>query len=52
MISSDIAVTNRELLKTEIDVLDINFCNGTFSYEGAMVPGMICASRVTKNGNY
>ncbi|XP_055301714.1 trypsin eta-like [Sitodiplosis mosellana] len=39
------------LLKTDVFVIDINFCNSSFSYEGAMKPGMFCAGR-TKGGGH
>lgn len=34
-----------DLLKTTVNVMDINFCNSSRSYEGAMKPGMFCAGR-------
>jgi len=39
------------LLKTDVFVVDIKFCNGSFSYENAMKPGMFCAGR-TKGGGH
>lgn len=39
---SDISST---LLKTDVDVIDVNFCNGSYSYAGAMMPGMFCAGK-------
>lgn len=35
-----------DLLKTDVQVVDINFCNSSHSYEGAMQPGMFCAGRL------
>lgn len=35
-----------DLLKTNVQVVDINFCNSSKSYEGAMKPGMFCAGRI------
>lgn len=36
------------LLKTDVDVIDINFCNGSYSYTGAMLPGMFCAGNINE----
>lgn len=33
------------LLKTDVFVVDIKFCNSSYSYEDAMKPGMFCAGR-------
>lgn len=40
-----------ELLKTNVQVVDINFCNSSKSYEGAMKPGMFCAGRIREGGH-
>lgn len=37
-----------KLLKTDVEVADIKFCNSSSSYEGAMKPGMFCAGRLKK----
>lgn len=50
MTAGDEGHISYDLLKTEVDVLDIRFCNGTFSYYEFMKPGMICAQRITVHG--
>lgn len=35
-----------KLLKTNVEVADINYCNSSVSFEGAMKPGMLCAGRI------
>lgn len=43
---NETAEASYELLKTDIQVIDINFCNSSSSYEYAMKPGMFCTGRL------
>lgn len=42
------SLISMELMKTTVNVIDINYCNSSVSYEGAMKPGMFCAGRMNE----
>lgn len=42
MLFSEVSI---DLLKTDVDVISMDFCNGTFSYDGSLENGTFCAGQ-------